>query len=131
MYEIIGLVPAEGRPHKYLTYNQQTADLSPEEQKLRQENLEARRDIQIDGVRALWAAVALQAINDYKAVRSRNDIHAKATQDECRRFFNSELFGEITDGLDANDVDIHLDKNCEMLKKVVHKRRKEIRHERT
>lgn len=131
MYEIIGLVPAEGRPHKYLTYNQQTADLCPEEQKLRKENLEARRDIQIDGVRALWAAVALQAINDYKAVRSRNDIHAKTTQDECRRFFNSELFGEITNGLDANDVDSQLDKNCELLKKVVHKRRKEIHHEHT
>lgn len=116
-------MPKPGRPLKSLIYDQKTADLTEEEMDIREENLQYRPFYRTEGVRALWAAVATRAIRDYNVVRKRNDLRARTTQEECRQFFNSELFGEITNGLEANDVDIQLEKNSDVLKMANRERR--------
>lgn len=50
-------------------YDQKTANLTPEEQKLRAENLAARESVCFEGVRRLCAAACLRAVIDYRKMR--------------------------------------------------------------
>lgn len=95
-------------------YDQRTAPLTPEERAIREENLAARPGYRIDGIRALYAAVALRTVKDYKGAliaekerRGKTKFARKnrnSLLEECEEFFNSEAFGEITNGLTAADV---------------------------
>lgn len=116
-------IPKPGRPLKSLIYDQKTAVLTKEEMDIREENLQYRPFCRTEGVRALWAAVAVRAVRDYNAVRKQNDKHAESEKTQLQDFFNSELFGEITNGLEANDVDIQLEKNSDVLKMANRERR--------
>lgn len=95
----------------YMEYDQRTAKLTPEEQAMREENLAAReRGFCDEGVRALYAAVALRAIRDYQqAIRTEKRCHnprleAKLLKSECEEFFDSEAFGDLTGGCGTKEV---------------------------
>lgn len=47
-------------------YNQKTARMTEEEQLMRQENLEARKYLQDDSIKTLYAAACLAAVKDYR-----------------------------------------------------------------
>lgn len=49
-------------------YNQKTAKLTPEEQAMREENLEARKNMNDSAVRNLFSAVCLNSCHEYRAV---------------------------------------------------------------
>lgn len=93
----------------YANYDQRTAKLTPEEQKMREENLAAREAGYCDeGVRALYAAVALRTIKDYQRA-IHNEKHyipviAELTKKECEEFFDSEAFSELTGGCGTTEV---------------------------
>ena len=98
-------------------YDQKTAKLTPEEQEMRRENLEARERINDDGLRRLCAAVCLNAVGDYTktkrklenckaALRGKNARYIpKKTKEametyeedlaEMKEFFESEMFTGI------------------------------------
>lgn len=116
-------IPRPGRPLKSLIYDQKTASLTKEEMNIREGNLQCRPFYRTEGVRALWAAVAVRAVRDYNAVRKQNDKHSENEKTLLQEFFNSELFGEITNGLEAKDVDIQLEKNSDVLKMADRERR--------
>lgn len=68
-------------------YNQKTANLTPEEQALRAENLAARKDFDPDAVKRLCSTICLQAVLEYRKMR-RKLVIMKPTirfQEECRR----------------------------------------------
>lgn len=47
-------------------YDQKTAKLTPEEQEMRKENLEARNNLQKDSIKTLYSAVCLATVKDYR-----------------------------------------------------------------
>ncbi len=49
-------------------YNQKTAKLTPEEQAMREENLQARKNMHDSGVRNLCSAICLNSCHEYRAV---------------------------------------------------------------
>lgn len=60
-------------------YNQKTAKLTPEEEELRKENLEARKHMQDEGVRNLCAAICLNSCHEYRRIMRK--IRAFDTRD--------------------------------------------------
>lgn len=61
----------EKKKKRWEDYDQKTAKLTPEEQEMRKENLEARGRMNDDGTRQLCAAVCLGAIYDYKKAKKK------------------------------------------------------------
>lgn len=52
-------------------YDQKTAKLTPEEQEMRKENLEARKHFMYEPMRHLSAAISLRAISDYPKLKRK------------------------------------------------------------
>ena len=52
-------------------YDQKTANLTPEEQAMRKENLEARKNMQDDAARNLCAAICLNSVHEYRVILRR------------------------------------------------------------
>ena len=80
-------------------YDQKTANLTPEEQAIREENLKCREDMNEKGVRSLMAAVCTRAILDYKkpaACANAMGRSAMAVRTECRKFFETDIFKHTT-----------------------------------
>lgn len=112
-------------------YDQKTANLTPEEQEMRKENLEARDHFGTNDCRKLCAAVCLRAILDYKRMtkkleqyheyvdfrnmttknarfktkvpkKTREHIeHLQKDIKECEEFFQSDMFTACV-GLDGS-----------------------------
>lgn len=76
--------------------------LTEAEKQMRAENLEARPYYRLDGLRALCAAVTLQAMRDYKMALEYN---YPGTIYDCEYFFeHSEIFGYVSDGYGLTEV---------------------------
>ena len=95
--------------YKDICYDQKRAHLTPEEQELRRENLEARKSYSDEGIHRLMCAVCTQAVKSY---RDQYKMMQKAgTPDKktgemkiCEDFFDSDIFQETVPGLEANEI---------------------------
>ena len=87
---------------KWINYDQKKAKLSPRDQAIREENLAARPYYCDEGIRALAAAVALQAIKDYAAAKKSNMVY---TAKDLEEFFETDIFSCISGGIEAKDID--------------------------
>ena len=83
-------------------YDQSKVELNEEERAIREENLKARPYYDIDGIRALYSAVALKTIKDYEMYIRLGS--KGAGMELCEAFLNSHAFGALYNGADAHDI---------------------------
>lgn len=69
-------------------YDQKTANLTPEEQALREENLMARENFQYDAMKHLSAEISLRAISDYRKMMRKLIAMEQADRIE-KKLYNS------------------------------------------
>lgn len=69
-------------------YDQKTAKLTPEEQKMRKENLEARKHFMYEPMQHLSAAISLQAISDYPKLKRKLMVMERDDKIEKRLYMS-------------------------------------------
>lgn len=72
-----------------------------EEKAMYEENVAARPFYDGDRLRALWAAVTMQAIKDYKDAVKYN---FRGTARECEAYFESEAFSWLSNGWGLKEI---------------------------